>query len=732
MTLIENLTQLPTVPAQKPWPKAPSRLQGFLEKGQGVLQKWSDSTMLMRGEVKQTSPRQGWKARSAAAKESMLTKANMLEGQYQQWIRAHVDPLFGATRDQHMVEITGQSGGLAITPYEKMLNRNIAIALFTTGIAVTAELLFLPLRLACIPLAVYLTWPVLKRLRYNYQNRLYARLQLNTLSCVNSILIWGGGFFVAGGLASAFLFLTEKLITITQDRSHKNLVNIFGQQPRMVWALINGVEVEIPLEQLQVGDTIVLGAGQMIPIDGIITQGYASIDQHRLTGEAQPAEKGIGDMVLAATVILAGQIHIRVAKAGKATLAAQIGEILSSTASYQMAIETKAFRVAVASFWPTILGSVLAGLTVGVEGATAITNSFFGINIRMTSPIAMLNYLNLASRKSILIKDGRSLELLKEIDTVVFDKTGTLTLDKPHVSQIHCIQEYSAEAVLTYAAAVEQRQSHPIAQAILSAAREQGLALPTIDDVGYEVGYGIRAYIDGRRVRVGSDRFMLLEHIALPDTVQALQAASHAQAHSLVMVAVDDQLVGVLELEPTIRPEAKAIIADLHKRGKTLYIISGDQEQPTRNLAASLGIDRYFANTLPQDKAKLVEQLQTEGCKVCFVGDGINDSIALKKAQVSISLRGATTVATDTAQMVLMDATLQQLPALFDLAHSFDQNMRAGFAAAMVPGLTIFGGVFLFHMGVVGSMVLFNLGLMTNLGIAMSPLLMERLAQTDK
>lgn len=732
MTLIENLTQLPTVPAQKPWPKAPSRLQGFLEKGQGVLQKWSDSTVLMRGEAKQTSPRQGWKARGAVAKESMLTKANMLEDQYQQWIRAHVDPLFGATRDQHMVEITGQSGGLAITPYEKMLNRNIAIALFTTGIAVTAELIFLPLRLACIPLAVYLTWPVIKRLRYNYQNRLYARLQLNTLSCVNSILIWGGGFFVAGGLASAFLFLTEKLITITQDRSHKNLVNIFGQQPRMVWALINGVEVEIPLEQLQVGDTIVVSAGQMIPIDGVITQGYASIDQHRLTGEAQPAEKGIGDMVLAATVILAGQIHIRVEKAGKATLAAQIGEILSSTASYQMAIETKAFRVAVASFWPTILGSVLAGLTVGVEGATAITNSFFGINIRLTSPIAMLNYLNLASRKSILVKDGRSLELLKEIDTVVFDKTGTLTLDKPHVSQIHCIQEYSAEAVLTYAAAVEQRQSHPIAQAILNAAREQGLTLPTIDDVGYEVGYGIRAYIDGRRVRVGSDRFMLLEHIALPDTVQALQAASHAQAHSLVMVAVDDQLVGVLELEPTIRPEAKAIIADLHKRGKTLYIISGDQEQPTRNLAASLGIDRYFANTLPQDKAKLVEQLQTEGCKVCFVGDGINDSIALKKAQVSISLRGATTVATDTAQMVLMDATLQQLPALFDLAHSFDQNMRVGFAAAMVPGLTIFGGVFLFHMGVVGSMVLFNLGLMTNLGIAMSPLLMERLAQTDK
>ena len=726
MTLIQNLTHSATGNGHKAQQKAPFPLQTLVEKGRRAVQKWSNSVAPARQAEPQAGLLQEWKAHGAAVAEILLTKANALETQYQQWIRTRVDPLFGAERDQHMMEITQQSGGLLITPYEKMLNRNIAIAVFTSGIAITGKLIFLPLQLACIPLAFYLTWPVIQRLGFNYKNRRYARLQLNLLSCVNSVLIWGGGFFVAGGLASAFVFLTEKLITITEDRSRKDLVNILGQQPRLVWAVVNGVEVEVPLESLQSGDTIVVGAGQMIPIDGVITHGYASIDQHRLTGEAQPAEKSIGDTVLAATVILAGQIHICVDKAGKATLAAQIGEILSNTASYQMAIETKAFRVAVASFWPTLLGSVVAGLTVGLEGATAITNSFFGINIRLTSPIAMLNYLNLASRKSILVKDGRSLELLTGIDTIVFDKTGTLTLDRPHVTQIHCLQSDSAETVLTYAAAVEQRQSHPIAQAILSAARERDLTLPAIDDVGYEVGYGIRAYIDGHQVRVGSDRFMLLENIAIPDAVQALQAACHAQAHSLIMVAVDDQLVGLLELEPTIRPEAKAIIDDLHKRGKTLYIISGDQEEPTRNLATTLGIDYYFANTLPQDKAKLVEQLQNEGRQVCFVGDGINDSIALKKAQVSISLRGATTVATDTAQMVLMDATLQQLPALFDLARSFDQNMRAGFAAAIIPGLTIFGGVFLFHLGVVGSMVIFNAGLMTNLGIAMLPLLTNR------
>jgi Cu2+-exporting ATPase len=196
------------------------------------------------------------------------------------------------------------------------------------------------------------------------------------------------------------------------------------------------------------------------------------------------------------------------------------------------------------------------------------------------------------------------------------------------------------------------------------------------------------------------------------------------------MVALDDELAGIIELEPTIRPEAGAIIADLHQRGKQVYIISGDQAEPTRNLAARLGIDDYFANTLPEAKAGHVERLQAAGRKVCFVGDGINDSIALKKAQVSISLRGATSVATDTAQIVLMDTTLNQLPMLFDLAGQFDTNMKSGFAAAMIPGFLIIGGVFLAHMGIIGSMMLYNASLAAGVGVAMLPLYQHRKVTT--
>jgi len=237
------------------------------------------------------------------------------------------------------------------------------------------------------------------------------------------------------------------------------------------------------------------------------------------------------------------------------------------------------------------------------------------------------------------------------------------------------------------------------------------------------MGYGLLAGIEGRLVRVGSDRFMTLEGIPLPSALLALQETCHVQGHSLVMVAADDRLVGAIELQPTIRPEAKAVIDELRRRNLAFYIISGDQEGPTRALAQTLGIDHYFANTLPENKAKLVEQLQQEGRSVCFVGDGINDSIALKKANVSVSLRGSTTVAMDTAQIVLMDTTLEQLPMLFKLAEEMAGNLKTTQTLAIVPGLGIWAGVFCFHLGILGAVLIFEASLWAGIANAVRPLL---------
>jgi Cu2+-exporting ATPase len=644
----------------------------------------------------------------------------------QKFAQRWVDPLLDLSRDQQRKALSTTGEAPPVSGFEQEMNRRLLLSLAALGLAVSGDLFLAPLRIPALVLGIHTSWPAYVRAyRRVIQQR---KIDMDLLGAVSLIGTWLGGFVTVGALACVLHFLTRKLISKTKDHSRQSLVDVFGKQARTVWMLVDGVEVEVPFERIRAGDILAVQAGQAVPADGVITHGAATIDQHTLTGEAQPIEKGVGDAVFATTVVLTGAIQLRVEKAGQDTTAAQITQILNRTANYQMAIESTALQLADRSVAPTLIASGLALPLVGYEGAVAITNAAFGFNIRMTGPVAMLNHLNIAARQGILVKDGRSLELLHKIDTVIFDKTGTLTLDQPQVTQVHLFNGVSKATLLAYAGAVERRQTHPIARAIVNAAQAQGLALPPINDARYEMGYGIQARIEDRLLRIGSDRFMELEGIPLPAEVARLKAAVHAQGHSLVMAALDGELAGAIQLEPTIRPEAPAIIADLHRRGKRVYIISGDHEQPTRALAERLGIDDYFANTLPEQKADHVARLQAEGRTVCFVGDGINDSIALKKAQVSVSLRGATTVATDTAQVVLMDTTLNQLPALFNLTDEFNASMKTGFAMAMIPSGLIVGGVFLAQLGLVGSLLLYEAGVIAAMGTAMWPLYRHRAA----
>lgn len=460
--------------------------------------------------------------------------------------------------------------------------------------------------------------------------------------------------------------------------------------------VVDGSEIEVPFEEVQSGDEVVVVAGQMIPVDGLISAGMASIDQHMLTSEGQPFEAGPGENVFASTVVISGKITIRVEKTGASTVAAQIGDILNNTADFNLSIKSRV---------ESLLDKIVPGLLVlsgaslpwlGLNGAPAILWSCPGYRMFILAPMSMLNFLHIFSRQGILIKDGHSLELLNDIDTIVFDKTGTLTVEQPTVSQILSCSHLSASQLLTIAAA-EYRQSHPIAKAILDAADERELAVPEIDQTHYEIGYGLKVNLNDQVIRVGSERFMEMCDIAIPLEIKKEQVRCHECGHSLVYIAIDEQLGGAIELRPTIRPEAKEIISSLRESGKTLYIISGDHEAPTRRLAEELGIDHYFANTLPENKADLVKQLQEKGRSVCFVGDGINDAIALKQAHLSISLRGATTIATDTAQIVLMNNTLKQLPYLFQLAEEFNGNLNSSFMMTLVPQMVYIGASFLFH-----------------------------------
>ncbi|MCI5140754.1 MAG: HAD family hydrolase [Candidatus Electrothrix sp. ATG1] len=289
---------------------------------------------------------------------------------------------------------------------------------------------------------------------------------------------------------------------------------------------------------------------------------------------------------------------------------------------------------------------------------------------------------------------------------------------------------YSDEQVLVYAAAIEGKNAHPIAQAIVTAAEKQELELPLLDkdyDEAYQVGYGIQAKIKGRVIRLGSRRFMDKEQICIGNQFFEAEERAYQQGHSLVLLAVDDSVVGALEFAPTLRPQTLRAIQELQTRhNKKIYILSGDHELPTKSLAHQLGIEKYFFDVLPQDKAEVIKQLQAKGRKVCFVGDGINDSIALKQADVSVSLRGASSIAVDTADIILMNEELMQLSYLFTMIGEYEEKMRANAVTLLGPSVVAAVGVLFFHFNVVDTLLLKQIGLTVSLLNTARPLAKER------
>jgi heavy metal translocating P-type ATPase len=587
---------------------------------------------------------------------------------------------------------------------------DLDLPICTTSVGLALASQWLP-PLAPVSAAVFL-YSVAPSFRSAYQVTVRERrLGVDLLDAIVVLTCLATGQVLAGTVLGFTLGVARKLVKRTEDNSKKMLLNVFGKQPRFVWLEVDGVEVETPLEKLKVNDVIVIHTGETVPVDGEVVEGMAMVDQHTLTGESAPVEKVKGDRVLASTTLLAGKVRVAVTSAGTDTTSAKLTRILNETAGYKLRSQSRGEELADRVVPPTLALGALGLATIGVNGATAVLNCDLGTGIRMAAPIAMLSSLTLSAEHGILVKDGRALEVLRNVDTFLFDKTGTLTRERPEVGKVLTYGAHSADDILRWAAAAENKFSHPIAKAILDKFRATGAEVPPIDDSKYHVGYGITVSIDGHTVRVGSARFMKHEGITVPPEAERALDAAHSEGDSLVMVGVDDALGGAIELRAAERPEAASVIAGLRARGvKHIAIISGDNERPTRKLAERLGIDRHFAEVLPQDKAQYVELLQREGRTVCFVGDGVNDSIALKKANVSVSLRGASSVATDTAQVVFMEDSLVKLLQLRDVSRDLHRTVNVSWGLIIVPNLICIVGAFAAGFGVMHSMVFNQIG----------------------
>jgi len=633
-------------------------------------------------------------------------------------------------RDKHLQQLTTQQGknNSSTNLANIRLGRRIKFSVGLMALATVGTFFYTPLLGIAGIATLFNSLPVFQEL---FKNLKKGRISTELLELVSQISFLLTGYYFIATLISFVALLDIKLLKRTEEHSQQLLIDQFSQKPHLIWVIADGTEVEIPLEAVRKHDLVIVNAGESIPVDGTVMEGVATIDQQSLTGESQPVEKEYGSSVFATTLVLSGRVVIQAEHTGSDTNAAKIGQVLEQTQDFKENLRLRGKKVADSFIAPTLLASGLTLPFLGPSSAMAVLWSGFGFDMKLYGPISVLNFLHIMAKNGILIKDGRSLETLQKLDTVIFDKTGTLTVEQPELGGIYPLPAYDEETLLTYAAAAEHRQGHPIAKAILNAAQQRGLPLPSIENAAYQVGYGIKVKLNDKLIQVGSLRFMQQNDIHVPTEISVVQSQAHTTGSSLVYVAVDDQLAGVLRLDPSVRPEAKRVVEYLQDEGIEVLILSGDNKEPTRRLAHELGVDGYYAETLPTQKAELIAKLRSEGKHVGYVGDGVNDAIALKGANVSISLSGASNVATDTAQVILMDGDLARIESLFEISKAFEKNMQANYRNSMIPGVITLSGVFFLHMGLIGALTIYFTSEVLSLMNCMMPLIKDEMSEEE-
>jgi len=579
-----------------------------------------------------------------------------------------------------------------------------------------------PVRLLSVGLTTTASAPIFKEAEHSL--RVNRQVQNDTLSSIVTIVCISTGLYFPAALQTWLFHFGTIMVNKSQNKATRLIGQAFEEQPNNVWILKDQTEIEVSLHDLKIGDIVVIKAGEVIAIDGIITKGMAMIDQQALTGEPMPIEKAPGDHVLAATILVSGQIQVKVEKTGQEAAVAKLNDILQHTRDFKSSLQLKGENWSNKISLPLLTVSAIAWPFLGTSSAASLLFSVPSNTIRVLPALQTFNHITLASKNSILIKDGRVLEELVKVDTVLFDKTGTLTKIEPEVGQIISCDDLSADEILRYAAIAESRLNHPLARAIVKKAEQQHFHLPDTDHANYQIGYGVTVEMNGQTIQVGSARFMETEGILLPTAIKTANEQAQQTGDSLVMVAVDQKLKGAIEIQPQLRPEVKAVMRDLRQRGiKQLAIVSGDHQKPTQKLAKELGMDDYFYEVLPQDKAQLIRDLQAAGHKVCFIGDGLNDAVAMKQANVSICLSDAASITSDMAQVLFLDNSLSHMCELIDISKQLNSRLQnsllfwTGFGASNTAAVTML------HFGLTKSTLLFGTAFGLGVGHAMLPLL---------
>lgn len=538
-------------------------------------------------------------------------------------------------------------------------------------------------------------------------------------------------YYESAATILALITLGKYLEARSKGKTSEAIKKLMGLAPKTATVIRNNVEVTVPLEEVVVGDVILVKPGEKLPVDGEVIEGSTAIDEAMLTGESIPVEKTVGSKVIGASINKTGFIKYRATKVGKDTALAQIIKLVEDAQGTKAPI-AKMADVISSYFVPTviILAIIAAvGWLIAGESATFALTIFIAVLViacpcalGLATPTAIMVGTGKGAENGVLIKGGEALETTYKIDTIVFDKTGTLTEGKPKVTDI-LTATTGEDELLVLAASAEKGSEHPLGEAIVRAAEERGLAFKEIQNFNAIPGHGIAVDIDSRHVLLGNKKLMVEENIDISTlTTQSDRLAEEGKTP--MYIAIDDKLAGIIAVADTVKPSSKEAIQTLHQMGIKVAMITGDNKKTAAAIAKQVGIDIVLAEVLPEDKANEVQKLQNEGKKVAMVGDGINDAPALARADIGIAIGSGTDVAIESADIVLMRSDLKDVPTAIKLSKATIRNIKQnlfwafGYNVLGIPVamgfLHIFGGPLLNPMIAAAAMSLSSVSVLLN------------------
>ncbi len=540
-------------------------------------------------------------------------------------------------------------------------------------------------------------------------------------------------YFESAGVIITLIMLGKSMEAVSKGRTSNAIQKLMGLAPRTAVILQNGQEAEVPIDEVELGDTVVVRPGARIPVDGTVLSGHTAIDESMLTGESLPVEKQTGDMVYAATVNTTGTLRFRAEKIGSDTALAQIVKLVED-AQGQKAPIAKLADVVSGYFVPVVMAIALAaglawyfGTGGDIKFALTIFVSVLVIAcpcaLGLATPTAIMVATGKGAEYGILFKSGEALETAHKLDAIVFDKTGTLTRGEPAVTDVFPGDGITAEALLQLAASAEKPSEHPLGQAIVRHAADRKLSTSTVTGFKAIAGQGIQASISGKTILAGNHKLMEESGIAL-DRFAEKAASLSGEGKTPMFIAIDGQAAGIIAVADVVKPTSRAAIEALHALGIKTIMMTGDTAQTAAAIAAQAGISEVLSEVLPQDKAGEVQKLQQAGYKVAMVGDGINDAPALAQADIGIAIGSGTDVAMESADIVLMRSDPADVSTAIELSRRTIRNIKQnlfwafGYNVIGIPiaaGLLhLFGGPLLNPMFAAAAMSLSSVSVVTN------------------